>query len=95
MSFSFLNLTLVAWAGVTAVFVLLMICRSLIAMREEDQLFLDSTESKMEADQRAVQHKLSKITPYTKGFGFASLGLLALSCGIWLYHTIQGFNTIR
>ena len=36
---------LFVWAAITSVFVVLMIYRSLITMREDDQLFLDPTQT--------------------------------------------------
>jgi hypothetical protein len=69
---------LFAWFAVTAVFVVLLICRSLISMKEDDQLFLSAGEAAMEKEQRDVISRLERITPYMKGFGFASVGLLIL-----------------
>ena len=86
--YSPLYVCLGVWAVITAVFVVLMIYRSIIGMHEDDQLFLDSTETSMEQEQRLVQKKLARITPYTKGFGFASLGLAVVSAGIWVYQAL-------
>jgi hypothetical protein len=83
---------LVAWGAVTAVFVLLMIYRSLVSMREDDQLFLSPNESAMEAEQKEVQGKIHALAPYTKGFGFASAGLGAVLVGFWIYQAFTRFN---
>jgi len=80
----------VVWAVITAVFVVLMIYRSLIGMHEDDQLFLEATESQMEREQRLVQAKIMRVTPFAKGFGFASLGLLLVTCGLWVYQALKG-----
>ncbi|MFB3826681.1 MAG: hypothetical protein ACE15B_07920 [Bryobacteraceae bacterium] len=90
-----LLITIIAWAAVTVVFVILMIYRSLIAMHEDDQLFLGDAPTQMEAEQQKVVRKLERLSPYTKGFGFASLGLLMLGAGIWVYQALQGFNAPR
>lgn len=95
MSLSPLYVTIVAWAVITTVFVILMIYRSLIGMHEDDQLFLGAAPTQMETEQQKVIKKLERLTPYTKGFGFASLGLLVLSAGIWVYQALQGFNAPR
>ena len=79
------------WAAVTGIFVVLLIYRSLISMKEDDQLFLNAGESKMQAEQEAIVHRLQRITPYTKGFGFASLAMLLLSGGFWFYQQLQAF----
>jgi hypothetical protein len=81
---------LIAWAVVTAVYVVLTIYRSLVGLHEDDQLFLTSGATAMEAEQREVQKKLSRVAPFTKAFGFASLILLLASVGMWIYNTMRG-----
>jgi hypothetical protein len=76
---------LITWGAVTAVFCVLMGYRSLLSMREDDQIFLDRAESKLEEEQQQLLKKMARITPYTKGFGFASLGLLVLVAALWTY----------
>ena len=83
---------LIAWGAVTAVFVLLMIYRSLVSMREDDQLFLNPNESAMEAEQKEVRGKIHALAPYMKGFGFASAGLGVVLVGFWIYQAITRFN---
>jgi hypothetical protein len=68
---------------VTCVFIGLMIYRSVIGMREEDQLYLDS--SVLASQQKEIVAKLDRIAPYTKGFGWASAGLLLLIAGFSMY----------
>lgn len=91
MGISPLTVCLIVWAVVTGIFTILVIYRSLISMKEDDQLFLTSTESKLEEEQREVLSKLARITPYAKGFGFASAGLLVISAGIWAYQAFTRF----
>jgi hypothetical protein len=69
---------LIAWGAVTAVFIVLLIYRSLISMKEDDQLFLSPGEASLEQEQREVITRLERVTPYMKGFGIASVGLLAI-----------------
>ena len=85
----FMSSMLIVWAVITGVFVVLMIYRSLVGMKEDDQLFLDPTEAKVEAEQRQIVTKVLRITPYTKGFGFASLGLLVVMGAIWVYQGMK------
>ena len=80
-----LTVVLLIWAVITGAFIIVMIYRSLLSMKEDDQLFLDPAESKLEADQKAIMRKVNRITPWAKGLGFASLGLLVLSGGMWVY----------
>ena len=84
-----LSAMLVAWGVVTCVFIGLMIYRSLIGMREEDQLYLGS--SVLEAQQKEIVAKLDRIAPYLKGFGWTSAGLLLLIAGFWVYQGITRF----
>lgn len=84
---------LFVWAGITSVFVILMVYRSLITMREDDQLFLDPTQTAMESEQRAIQQKLNQIRPFAKGFGFASAGLGVGLVGLWVFQAITRFNS--
>jgi ABC-type transport system involved in multi-copper enzyme maturation permease subunit len=83
---------LLVWGAVTIVFVILMIYRSLVTMREDDQLFLNDRETAMEAEQKVVQRKISRLRPYTQGFGFASAGLAVIIFGVWIYRGITQVN---
>jgi hypothetical protein len=79
---------LLVWGAVTAVFIVLMIYRSLVTMREDDQLFLNDRETAMEAEQKEVQSKISRIAPYAKGFGYASAVLAVMIAGVSIYRAI-------
>jgi hypothetical protein len=81
---------MVAWGAITTVFVALLIYRTLISMKEDDQLFLSAGEARLEAEQREVITRLERITPYTKGFGFASVGLLVIMAVYVGYTQFQG-----
>lgn len=83
----------IVWAAITVVFIILLIWRSLVGMREEDQIFLDETEERLAKEQRQIIAKLERITTYVKGFGFASAALLLVITGVWLYRALAGFNS--
>jgi hypothetical protein len=83
---------LFAWGAVTTAFVILMIYRSLITMREDDQLFLDSAQKAAAAEQLEIQNKLSRLRPYAKGLGYASACLAVGVVGVWLYQAMTRFN---
>jgi len=85
---SFLVVLLILWSVITAVFILVVIYRSVISMREDDQLFLDRAEAAMEREQQEVRAKLDRVTPYFKYLGLSSAALLMLIFGMWVY---QGF----
>ena len=78
------------WGIVTCVLIGLVIYRSVIGAREEDQLFLSS--SVLEAQQKEIVAKLDRITLYTKGFGWASAILLLLIAGVLLYQAFTHFQ---
>src|SRR5690348_4403898 len=82
---------LLVWGAVTTVFVILMIYRSLFSLREDDQLFLNTTESLLEAEQTEIRKRISRVTPYAIGFGFASAGLGVLILCFWSYQGLTQF----
>ncbi len=88
---SALELLLILWGAVTVVFLAFVGYRSLVGMKEEDTLFLSAAEASMEAEQRQLQVRLGKITPYTRAFGYASAGLLAVIAAIWVYGAMRAF----
>lgn len=85
-----LTAMLVVWGIVTCVFIGLMIYPSVIGMREEDQLYLGS--SVLEAQPKEIVAKLDRIAPYTKGFEWASEGLLLLIAGFGVYQAFTHFQ---
>lgn len=74
-----------AWGIVTVCLVLLLIYRSVIGMKEDDQLFLDAAESHFEAEQRQILAKLNRINFYAKRLGLVSGGLLVAMAGVVIY----------
>ncbi|MFZ0801395.1 MAG: hypothetical protein WBQ09_01030 [Terriglobales bacterium] len=80
---------LVVWGVITAVLIILLIYRSTLAMHEDDQLFLNESESQMERDQIEIMHKLNKVTPIVKWLGAASGGLLLIIAGVALYQQLS------
>ena len=81
---------LLAWGIVTCVFVGMMIYRSVIGMREEDLMHLDS--SVLANQQKEIVVKLDRSAPYTKGFGWASAGLLLVIAGYSMYQAFTRFQ---
>ena len=79
------TVTLVLWGVVTALLVALLIYRSLISMKEDDQLFLNSAASNLEKEQEQVRTRLARLTPYTRILGATSGLLLVATAGLWIY----------
>ncbi len=87
------TLLLILWGAITVVFIGLMIWKSLVGMREDDQIFLDDAEAGFAKEQREIVAKVKRITTYAKGFGFASAGLLLVIAGIVMYRGLYALNT--
>ena len=90
-SLSVLQMLMILWAVITAIFLAFVGYRSLVGLKEEDTLFLSPAEANMEAEQREVQARLGRVTPYTRGFGYASAALLAVIAGVWLFGAMREF----
>ncbi len=82
---SLLGWMFVAWGIVTVSLVLLLIYRSVIGMKEDDQLFLDAAESHFEKEQQKVLAKLQWIGSYAKRLGYVSGGLILGMLGVLIY----------
>ena len=80
----------IVWGAITAVLVVLMIWRSLVGMREDDQIYLDETEDRLANEQRQIVARVERITTYAKAFGFASGALLLVIVGVWIYRGLVG-----
>jgi Tfp pilus assembly protein PilN len=82
---SALTLLLTVWGVLTAILVVLLIYRSTLTMREDDQLFLDQSESHMEKEQQELIIRLNKISVPVRLLGGASGLLILVIAGLWLY----------
>jgi hypothetical protein len=80
-----LNAVLIIWGVVTGILAVLLIYRSTVSMKEDDQLFLDPAQSNLEKEQQEVRVRLQRLTPYTTGLSVASGALLVASAGLWVY----------
>jgi hypothetical protein len=87
--FSLLQIFAGLWGVVTAAWLALAVYRSFIGMREEDTVYLSAGEAKMEAEQRVIQARLHKLSPYTRSLGYGSLALALACAGIWGYGVLR------
>jgi hypothetical protein len=83
---------LIAWGGLTVILIILLIYRSTLTMQEDDQLFLDESESHMALEQQEVMSKVNKITPVVKVLGAASGVMFLVIAGLFIY---QGLNQVQ
>ncbi len=82
---SLITLLLIVWAVLTAILILLVIYRSTLTMREDDQLFLDESASHMEEEQKQILAKVHKINPFVNLLGATSGVLILVIAGMWVY----------
>lgn len=93
VSESLVTVLLVIWGAVTVVFVAVLIWKSLVAFKEEDVVILDPAEASQAAEQEMIIARVERLTLWAKRFGFASLALLLVTGGLWLYRGISALNS--
>ncbi len=81
---------LIVWGIITAVLVVLLIYRSTISMKEDNQLFLEDTASQMQQEQTAVLKRLQSLQMPVRLLGGASGLLILIIFGIWLWRGLNG-----
>jgi hypothetical protein len=82
---------LIAWGIVTAVFLGLLLWRTLLASHEDDQIFLDAAEEHMAREQRELVAKIMSLSRPILGTGLLAGVLLLVIAGMWLYSGLKGF----
>jgi len=85
-----LQMLLLTWGVITAVLICVMIYRSTLETREEDQIFLDAAGESMANEQRAIVARIEKLGRPIAALMVVSGVLLATIAGLWLY---QGFRS--
>lgn len=83
-----LSVLTVTWGVATTILVALLIYRAVLSNKEEDQLFLNATESHLEQEQLQLQSRLSALGKYAMIFGAVSVVLLLTIAGIWTYQEL-------
>jgi len=86
-----LQLLLVAWGVITAVLVCVLIYRSTLENREEDQIFLDAAGQSMATEQRAIVSRIEGLGKPIIALVVVSGGLLLVIAGMWLWQGFQSF----
>ena len=81
---------LVAWGVVTAVFLVLLLRRSLLASHEDDQIFLDAAQEHMAREQREIVAKINALSRPIMGTGILAGALLLVIAGMWLKVGLKG-----
>jgi hypothetical protein len=81
---------LIAWGVVTAVFLVLLLRRSLLASHEDDQIFLDAAQEHMAQEQRELVAKIDALSRPLMGTGILAGVLLLVIAGMWLSEGLKG-----
>jgi hypothetical protein len=83
---------LIVWGALTAILIVLLIYRSTLTMHEDDQLFLNESDTHMATEQAEVLSKVNKITPLVKVLGGISGAGILVIAGVFIY---QGLNAVQ
>ena len=86
-----LTTLLIVWAVITAALIIVLIYRSTLTIHEDDQLFIDESESHMQKEQAIILERLTQLNWPLRILGGASGVLILIIFGIWLW---QGLNRI-
>ena len=84
---------LMVWGVIFAAFVLLLLRKSLLENREDDQLFIDAAEEHLAREQRELVSRIRALSRPIMTSGIAAGVLLLVIAGLWVYEglTRSGF----
>ncbi len=82
---------LIIWGVVTAIFLILVIWRSVLASHEDDQIFLDAAEEHMAREQRELVTKINNLSSPILTSGIMAGVLLLAIAGIFVYNGLKNF----
>jgi uncharacterized membrane protein YjfL (UPF0719 family) len=85
---STLVVLLIAWGGLTAVLIAVLIYRGTLTMHEDDQLFLGEAEAHIAAEQVELMRKVNRLGPFVKVLGTASAALILTIAGVAVYQAV-------
>lgn len=86
---SLIQILLIVWGVLTAVLIILLIYKSTLTMREDDQLFLDQSESHMEKEQQELIVRLNKLQIPVRVLMGASGLLILVIAGMSIYQAMS------
>jgi hypothetical protein len=80
---------LIAWGIVFAIFLVLLLRKSLLEGREDDQLFIDAAQELMAKEQRELVSKIRALSRPIMTSGIAAGVLLLVIAGLWVYQGLK------
>ena len=82
---------LITWGVVTAIFLALLLWRSILTTHEDDQLCIDAAGEHMAREQRELIARITKLSKPIATSGITAGLLLLLLAGMWLYNGLKSF----
>lgn len=86
---SYLPILLIVWAAIAACFLALLAYRGQLTRYEEDQLFLNDSQSNDRQEQTEIIRKVNKIRPMVNLFGYAAALMTIGIVGLFTYDAWQ------
>ena len=86
---SVIPVMLIVWAVIAACFLALLAYRGQLTRYEEDQLFLNETESNEQREQSEIVRKVNRLQPFVRILGVAAAAMTAGIVGIFTYDAWQ------
>ena len=82
---------MILWGVATAIFLGLLLWRSILTTHEDDQLCIDSGAEHVAQEQRELFAKIGRLSKPITTSGIAAGALLLLIAGMWLYEGFKNF----
>lgn len=82
---------LIVWGIVTAIFLALLLWRSILTTHEDDQLCLDAAGEHIAQEQRELVAKITRLSKPIATSGITAGVLLLVIAGMWLYQGLKSF----